>query len=286
MDDEYAKPRDVDSDLTEITSRLGEPDSTHRTNPGSVAWRFALGVFIVVAASTLHYLMWSGEIPWPRGLRLWAVLLAGMFIGPGVGLYLITFAIRGRKLWVLVYPTGLFVWHRGRVTGCPWDEIQVVQFNGLPDKAALNRPIGNDGFPESVWFDLTRSGRRVFGTTITLTRGDLEEATLTSTLTDFAELGQRVQQETYRRLFPKYWRDFQEGLITFGSVTCDLHAITVGKKSLRWSRVQSVERVADKLEIKQKEKKKAWAKVDLNAIVNLHVLLGIASAVCGGDPPV
>ena len=39
MDDDYAKPRDVDTDLAEITSRLGEPEATHRTNVRSVAWR-------------------------------------------------------------------------------------------------------------------------------------------------------------------------------------------------------------------------------------------------------
>src|SRR3954452_3545611 len=120
MDEEFDKPRDVESDLVEITSRLGEPDSTHRTHAGSGAWRFALGVLIVLAAAVLHYLMWSGIVPWPRGgrahgIKLWVVLLAAMFIGPGVGLYLIGFAVRGLKMWVLAYPTGLFVWHRGRV---------------------------------------------------------------------------------------------------------------------------------------------------------------------------
>ena len=83
MDDEYAKPRDVETDLAEITSRLGEPDAMHRTNPRSVAWRFVLGVLIVLAAATLHYLMWSGAVPWPKGVKLWMLLLAAMFVGPG-----------------------------------------------------------------------------------------------------------------------------------------------------------------------------------------------------------
>src|SRR5262245_3211052 len=64
MDEDHdAKPRDVESDLVEITSRLGEPDSTHRTNTGSVVWRFVLGVIIVIAAAVLHYLMWTETIP-------------------------------------------------------------------------------------------------------------------------------------------------------------------------------------------------------------------------------
>ena len=118
MDEDYdAQPRDVETDLVEITTRLGEPDSTHRTNTASVVWRFVLGVVIVVAAAVLHYLMWTETVPWPRAQfwKGWVILLAAMFVGPGVGLYLIYFAVRGLKLWVLTYPTGLFVWHRGRV---------------------------------------------------------------------------------------------------------------------------------------------------------------------------
>jgi hypothetical protein len=278
MDDEYARPRDVETDLAEITSRLGEPDAMHRTNPRSVAWRFVLGVLIVLAAATLHYLMWSGAVKWPKGVKLWMLLLAAMFVGPGVGLYLITFAVRGLKLWVLAYPTGLFVWHRGRVVSFPWDEIAVLQIAGLPDKAVLNRPRGPDGMPEAVWYDLGRSGRRLFGTTLTLTRSDMEQVTLPSTLDDFPDLGARVQRESYKRLFPKLWGEFRDGNpVPFGPLQCDQEGIAVGKKELTWAKVDALERVADKLEIKQKGKKKAWAKCELNEIVNLHILMGLSA---------
>jgi len=279
MDDDYAKPRDVDTDLAEITSRLGEPEATHRTNVRSVAWRFVLGVLIVLAASVLHYLMWSGAVKWPKGVKLWMLLLAAMFIGPGVGLYLITFAVRGLKLWVLAYPTGLFVWHRGRVVSFPWDEIAALQISGLPDKALLNRPRGADGLPEAVWYDLGRSGRRLFGTTLTLTRTDMEQVTLPSTLDDFPDLGVRVQRESFKRLFANLWAEFRAGReLGFGPVKCDDEGITIGKNNLPWAEVDVLERVADKLEIKQKGKKRAWAKCELNEIVNLHILMGVAAA--------
>src|SRR5688572_13126914 len=122
MNDEYASPRDVETDLAEITSRLGEPDATYRTSPRNVAWRFSLGLVLVLGAAGLHYVLWSGHIPWPRNALLWKALLAGLIVSPGAGLYLIYFAVRGMKLWVLAYPTGLFVWHRGRVVAYPWHE--------------------------------------------------------------------------------------------------------------------------------------------------------------------
>lgn len=276
MDEELDKPRDEETDLVEITSRLGEPDSAHRTSTGSVVWRFVLGVVIVIAAAVLHYLMWTETVPWPRARhwKLWILLLAGMFVGPGVGLYLIGFAVRGLKMWVLTYPTGLFVWHRGRVTAFPWDEVQAVQIAGLPDKAVIQREA------DAVHYDLSRSGRRVFGTTMTLTRADGEQVVLPSTLGDYAGLGRRVQEETYRRLFPALWADFEAGrAVAFGPVTCSVAGVTVGKNTLAWAEVDSLERASDKLEVKKAgKKKKAWAKVDLNDLVNPHILMGLAAA--------
>jgi len=277
MDDEFAKPRNAENDLAEIIARLGEPEATYRTNMQSVAWRFSLGVLIVVLAGILHYLMWSGAVGWPKGsIKLWIVIVGAMLIGPGLGIYLITFAVRGMKLWVLAYPTGLFVWHRGRVVGFPWDEIRAVQIVGMPDKAILSYPVEPD---ESFWFELLKSRRRVFGTTITLTRGDGEQISLPSTLTDFADLGKRAQEQTYRRLFPGMWAEFQDGrTLEFGALKCDAGGIIVGKKRLPWAELEAVVRESDKLEVRQIGKTRAWAKCELNGMVNLHVLMGVVAA--------
>lgn len=282
MNDEHDQPRTEETDLVEVTSRLGEPESIHRTNQGSVIWRFVLGVSIVLAASGLHYVLWTGQIGWPRGVKLWIIALAGMFVGPGVGLYLITFAIRGMKLAVLIYPTGLFVLHRGRVIAFPWEEVKAMQISGLPEKAVLHRPIRPDGMPETVWYDLVKSQRRVFGTTIILTRIDGEQVSLISTLDDFPALGRRIQEETFRRLFPVRLEALENGsILEFGTLSCDRHKITVGKKSLLWIELDELKRVADQLHLKRTDKKKAIAKCELNELVNLHVLMGIATVVRG-----
>lgn len=279
MDDDYSKPRDLDSDLVEITSRLGEPDSAHRTLNSSVAWRLVLGVLIVVTAGVFHYLMWTRALPWPRAghVKLWIIILGAMFIGPGFGIYLITFAIRGLKFWALAYPTGLFVWHRGRVVAFPWGEIRAVQFSGLPDKAALH---GAEAGSDAVWYDLSRCGRRLLGTTLTLTRADGEQVGLPSTLGDFDALGRRVQEETFRRLFPIFWDQFQAGEpVEFGPVVCSPDGVTIGKETLPWNEVESLERAGDKLEMKRVgKKKKTVAKCDFNDLSNPHVLMGLAAA--------
>jgi hypothetical protein len=290
MDEDFDQPRDVETDLIEITSRLGEPDSTHRTSAGSVIWRVVLGILIIVVAAILHFLMWSGVVPWPggvkaHGIKLWIILLAAMFIGPGVGAYLIFFAIRSLKMWVLTYPTGLFVWHRGKVVAFPWDEIRAIQISGLPDKAKVHQPEEFDG-PGVWWFDLSGAGRRILGTTIMLTRADGEQLGVPSTLADFATMGRRIQEETYRRLFPDAWADVQAFRpVSFGPVVCMANGITVGSNTLPWNEFDSLERAQDKLEVRRKaKKKKVWKKVELNELVNPHVLMGIADAARNAPP--
>lgn len=274
MDEEYAKPRDLDADLVEITSRLGEPEATYRTNLAGVIWRFILGVVIVIAAAGLHYVMWTGVLPWPRGhVKLWFLLIAGMFVVPGVGLYLIGFAVRGLKLWVLVYPTGLFVWHRGQVHAFPWDDLRALQIKGLPQKSPLNLD------ESAVWYDLKNSGQRVFGTTLTLTRNDGEQVALSSTLNGFAELGRRIQEETFRRLFPPAWEQLcGEATLEFGPFTCNHLGVSNKGQVLPWPEVAEFRRAGDKLEIKRVGKKKPWTKCDFHDVVNPHVLMGIAEA--------
>ena len=283
---DYGDRHDVDADIGEITKRLGDPLGIHQTNPSSVAWRFCLGLALVLGSAAFHYLVWSGEIPWPKWkhFKLIVIMVAVMFVGPSVGLYLIGFAIRGRKMWVLDYPTGLFVWHRGAVAACPWDELRAIQIHGLPEKAVLVRQTGPDGLPECCWFDLAKSARRVFGTSITMTRTDGEQVEVSSILRDFAPLGERIQQESFRQLFPPHWALFLDAqVLSFGAVDVGPGGITVGKHTLRWPEVDVLERVSDKLEVKQVGKKKAWKKVDLDEIINLHVLMGVVQAKREGE---
>jgi hypothetical protein len=280
MDEEYGKPRDVDTDLAEITSRLGEPLATYRTNTRKVAWRFTLGVILLIIAAAAHYVFWSGEVPWPRQAHAWKFILIVLIGSPAAGSYLVYFAVRGMKLWVLEYPTGLFVWHRGRVLAFPWDEVRTIQFRGLPVKSATNRT------DDTVWFDLERSGRRLFGTTLWLTRADGEQVAISSTLDGFPDLGRNTQEETYRRLFPEQLAAVRDGqTIAFGPIKCDENRITVGKHSLPWKEFGEIIRAGDKLEIKRAgKKKKRFSVCALHLVTNPHVLIGVTDAAQSREP--
>lgn len=280
MDEEYGKPRDVDSDLAEITSRLGEPLATYRTNMRRVAWRLTLGIVLLIIAAAAHYVVWSGEVRLPRHAHAWKFIIILLVGSPAAGSYLVYFAVRGMKLWVLEYPSGLFVWHRGRVLAFPWDEIRAIQFRGLSAKSTIKRT------DDTVWFDLERGGGRVFGTTLWLTRTDGEQVAMTSTLDGFPDLCQHIQEETYRRLFPEQLAALRDGQsITFGAIKCDEMGITVGRHSLPWKDFGEIVRHGDKLEIKRAgKKKKRFSVCALQLVVNPHVLLGIVDASRSTEP--
>lgn len=279
MGEEYGTPRDVDTDLAEITSRLGEPLATFRTNMRRVGLKLTIGVLLLIVAAAAHYAFWVGGVPIARHAHFWKVALILLVGSPAAGSYLVYFAVRGMKLWVLEYASGLFVWHRGRVLAFPWDEVQAIQFSGMPAKSVENRSA------DAIWFDLGHSEKRIFGTTLTLTRVDGEQVKVSSTLDGFAELGRHIQEETYRRLFPAQLAALRDGrTIAFGPITCDENGITCGKHTLAWKELGKITRAGDKLEIKRTGKKqKRFAICAFNIVANPHVLMGVIDAACSSN---
>ncbi|WP_020468721.1 DUF6585 family protein [Zavarzinella formosa] len=279
-------PRDIGSDLAEITSRLGEPDSMHQTNRGRVIWRFVFGVFLVVASAVFHYLFWTEEIPWPaaRHFKLWAFILIAGVVGPGGGLALIGFAVKSMKMWVLTYPAGLFVWHRGQVWAYPWGDIVSLQFSGLPPKAAFNLLKLSDDPPEMGWYDLEKSSGRIFGTSITLERANGEEVSIPSMLDDFAELGERIQRETFTQIFPVLRERLRAGeTVEVQPFAISPIGLTYDKKELTWAEMERIDRVGEELHIFNKDKRRPWKKVPMGVVKNLHIFMGLVEAMLTSD---
>ena len=59
-------------------------------------------------------------------------------------------------------------------------------------------------------------------------------------------------------------------------------SLSVGTASITWGGVDSLERKADKLEVKEILKKKPFAKCDLSEVANPHILMGLVSAIRAG----
>ena len=273
--------RDIVADLAEITARLGEPDAMYHTNQGGVVWRVVVGILMVVGSAVFHYLFWTGRIPWPAAqhLKLWAFIVIAGVVGPGGGLALINFAVRGMKMWALTYPAGLFVWHRGRVVALPWGDISAVQFGGLPPKAAYSQLKASDASPVVGWYDMGKSGGRLFGWSLTLERADGEEVTLSSVLEAFPALAERVQKEMFLRLFPVLWDRLRAGeTVEITPLTISLSGLTFDHKELPWADADRIDRAGEELHIFQNGRKRPWKKIRLTVTKNLHVLTGLADA--------
>ena len=274
--------RNLATALEEITARLGEPLALHQTQRSGVIIRFLLGVFIVLAVAGLHYLVWSGEIPLGkiRNVKAWLLMIVAGLIGPGTGLYLITFAVRGMNMTVLAYPSGLFIWQRGRVVAFPWSEVDSVQLTGVPKKVKLEQGNATNGKP--VWFfDLSASRWRLFGSTLIIRRADGETLALHSTLRDFADLARLIQTETYGQLRQQARGNGQEPSqsdesdIDCGICTFNEQGILKDAKLLSWRDYARYELNGTELAIYSVQSKKAWLKTGLDQLSNPHVLLGI-----------
>lgn len=278
MDDSSETPsREIGSDLLEITARLGEPDSVHQTNRSKVIWRLILGFFLIIVSAILHYLFWTGEIPWPaaKHFKIWAIILIAGLVGPGGGIALISFAIRSMKMWVLVYPAGLFIWHRGTVLAFPWDQIVGLQIDGLPKKATFEQKTFRG--TKAGYYDFSKAGGRLFGTSLDLVRVDQQEASIPSVLDGFAELCERIQLEIYQRIFPVLIERLIAGetIDQFGTVSLNNSGITIDHKSLSWMDFDRMERVGEEFYLFQKSKKRVWKKVAILETTNLHLFVGV-----------
>jgi hypothetical protein len=273
---------DIQTDLETIIRQLGEPLATHEIRGSSVAWRVTLGTIIVLASIVFHIAFWTEWIPWPKGakaIKIWIFVIVGGIGIPAYGVYLVNFALKSAKQWVLVYGTGLFVWHKGEVIALPWDELAGMIIEGLPEKSTFDQVDDANGIPESAAYDLSKSAGRLTATVLKLVRLDGSVVDVPSLLTGFADLSRTIQVEVFRRIFPVHRVLFQNlEPVEYGPVIVNLLGITTDKGVLLWPDFEGVLRKQGNLEFRKKGKWGAWAKVETNLIPNIHILTALCKS--------
>lgn len=286
MDDSPdTSPRDLGSDLEEITRHLGEPEAIYQTNRTRAWWRLTLGSLLVIISLVCHVLFWTGMIPWPAAgqINLWSHLIMVGIAVPMGGMALVSFALGSLRMWVLVYPTGLFVWHRGAVVAFPWEEIDRLYFQGLPAGATFRQRADTQGMPSEAWYDLSKGGGQLMGTTLSVVRRDGVVVKITSVLTGFAELGERIQRETMRQLFPDARARLRQGeLLDFNEFKLSRHGLLSGGKFLRTREIDRIDRSKADLRVFSKGKKKPFTTIELLALPNPHLFMAMVEALVNG----
>ncbi len=270
--------------ILEITDQLGEPDAIYRASVRKMTTRVIFGILGLLFTLFFLVMFISETIPLPaaRMIKAWALLILGGIGIPLASIASINFALASKGMWVLVYPSGLFIRRKKEVVALPWDELSVVQFENFPDSIKLeiwyNTPDATRAYSaeerlelvDAAFFEMKKAS--TMGSSLTLVRGDAKGANLSNILIKFPELSKTIQIETFRRWYPNVLERLREGgAIMFGVFSVTLAGITNGTKFLSWADFGTLKRKQKIYIINQKKKWGAWAKISAVTIPNWHL---------------
>ena len=109
-----------------------------------------------------------------------------------------------------------------------------------------------------------------------LRRDDGAEAILPSAVEDFARLCRIVQEETFRVMWPRIWRQFSEGLrVKFGELALSLAGVHREADLLAWYNLDDVLIQNGKLIIRSKRLRRAWQETALHLVANPHIFAAL-----------
>jgi hypothetical protein len=258
--------------------QLGEPLAVHSVRSG---WGLA------------GELIWSWEFFGTLVLAALAVLdRAGLFafIGFKGPLLLIMLGIavvrlvprlrRSRDLRLYVFPTGLLRVQGETVAAFPWDEITDVRQH-LPAMYSVKlQRTGTVNDPATAWLPATLGMSRWLLTAkaqpVVLRDAVGRELALEPIVTDFPDLIKRVQQETFRWLWPDARDRFDRGeTLFFHTLRVSRAGIRGPKDLLPWPDLHEVAVKQGCLVITRKRRLLEWLRKPLTELSNLHVLLAL-----------
>jgi hypothetical protein len=263
-------------ELEEPVAKLGPPTDVYTTSRRKAFNKFLLGIALLVGGIGVNYVYF-----WVLGFfffpdKFLMLLLFGPLIA-GVGLLINSF--RDRGMWVLVYPTGLLRWHKNEVLSFPWDEIVKINLHRLNQCEELHVDYNDRNEIVSVVLGLEGAGSRFFGSHVEVQREDGTSAYFPSSLEDYPELGERIQSETFARLWPKLWRDFSEGkTIEFGDIEIDRSGLTKDQDRLPWNAFGGAKVVNGRLVISRLGRWRAWHEEAIQGVDNPHLLMAMLRA--------
>jgi hypothetical protein len=138
----------------------------------------------------------------------------------------------------------------------------------------------------AVWQQITkRYVNGVYtGTThlYTLRRYDGEQIKLNDSLGKVEELGNLVQNETFKRLMPKAIATYNAGgTVVFGKISVSPQGISNGKETLPWTEVKGVTIDRGMISVSKQGKWLRWASDTAANTPNLYVFLQLVDAIIG-----
>ncbi|NWF67641.1 MAG: hypothetical protein HXY40_01005 [Chloroflexi bacterium] len=182
-------------------------------------------------------------------------VVAGVALMYGIGFH-------NRGLYVQVYSNGLARVKGSKVEALRWDEVR------------------------SIWQSIThyqRYGRVVRSVYVyTLQTADGRKLKFSNEINGIAALGQTLQTEVNKRVFPQAMLTYQAGQpVQFGAFSISKEGINYGKKFLPWSEVEGAQVQSGFVTFKKQGKWFNWANVPAGSIPNLFVFLALIDNIVG-----
>lgn len=154
---------------------------------------------------------------------------------------------RARKRYIYVCERGLLAIRSKGVEAIRWDEIAVV------------------------WHKVARNKNSVTHS-YSIQRKDGSSFKLGMFLSSNSQLGEIIQEEVARLLFPGVQAAFEQGRpLIFGPLILDRSGLTCREKFLPWNEIERIKFTTDHVSIKARDKFFAWANVRYGDVPNLRL---------------
>jgi len=257
-------------DLTEEAAQLGDVTEVYQLSMGRFLRGLLLNTFgacmgavlILVGGGTLTGL-WNPNLNFSTFMLVLA-LVVGLVMFPA-SLHSLFRLIRNRKQCVLVFTDGFVRIGHNQQRACRWDQV------------------------EGVWQDVTKHYHNGIYTGTTYiytvrTRGGdtIKFHSDYDRLKNIDKLGQTLQRESSRRLFPRYLETFNAGgTVHFGSLSVSREGLSNGKELLPWDEVTGVKISQGVLTVGKKGKWLNWSTVPVSQIPNFHLLTVLVDQIVG-----
>lgn len=260
-----------DDHLSRAVTELGEPDLLFRISRTRFLAKLTIGVLLLIYGVVANYFWW---VHGPATFGHFELFL--LVIVPLSGGALLLHMYRERRLFVLIYPTGLLRLRRGEVDSFPWRDVDHIR---LKVQRATGAEIHRDaeGQPTACWLPVDIPTFQLWTASLTVAREDGLVVHFGPVLTDYDLLAEEVQKRTFTVIWPLVWNGLLEGkVIAFGDLEVSRIGVRHAGKFLAWSDLKEISIAQGKLSIKQGGKWLPWLVLDVSSIPNPHVLFALA----------
>jgi hypothetical protein len=270
---------DFPEELKVPVGRLGTPDAVHRHPETHLVRPVLYGCSLIALSGVLCFLYFTFI-----GLAFFEKFVFVILFGPMVfGIVIIRRALRYAGLWVLRFPMGLLRWQRSNLITITWDDIHTLRFDGYDGNAAavLHYREG-ETLPMVGHIPMTGGFNRWKMLRMSLAREEDDPAEFPSTLTQFVELAETAQQETFPRLFQDAWTNYTElGFARFGPMRISADGVEGDGLLIGWGRFSHVLISNGQLSFWREDELKAALDVPMADVPNPHVVIGMVLSVYG-----